>query len=219
MKRIMLSTLLALGSPLFSQNIADGAQIDKTVEERLSRITTQAAPEYDFRKEPGYYIPSFSVGFRIGAESRFSGKEALLLGFYTDIRLMRFTRGFGLLRLLVESPVTGRGSTLAEDALITDSSYIISGGFGGGFSFLDTRFGKSGIGHVATFSILAMVGARVGTLEKAGDLLRSFGGIEMGFRYQYYFHRYASFQIGLDIGFRFGVTSSAVYGWSVGFAF
>lgn len=219
MKHIVLSALLALGIPIFSQNIAEGAQIDKTVEERLSRITAQAASEYDFRKEPGYYIPSFSVGFRVGAENRFSGKEAVLLGFYADVRFMRFTQGFALLRLLVEAPVASGKSTLAEDALITDSSYVISGGFGGGFSFLDTRFGKNGMGHVATFSILAMVGTRFGKIEKAGDLFRTFGGIEVGFRYQYYFHRYASFQIGLDIGFRFGVTSSAIYGWSVGFTF
>lgn len=197
--------------------------VDQMVEDNIKKITSQVIQKYNFRQEPGYYIPSFSVAFRFGGESLFNGNISNptipMFSFIIDARFMRFTEGFVVLRMQVDHPINSSLDSNIVDINLLNSSYAISGGLGGGYSFLDSRFGNTGTGNVVTTAILGIVGSRFGILGSALDILSIFGGIQMEFKYQYYFHRYASILVGFDTGFRFGLISTITFGGTIGFAF
>ncbi|MGL5721574.1 MAG: hypothetical protein ACRCY4_04160 [Brevinema sp.] len=207
-----------------SVSFAQSETVDTAIEERIRRISAIVVEQVNLQSEPGYYIPALGFGVRFGGETLFNGEifnpTIPMFGFFIDARFLRFTSGFGVVRLLIEAPLaqSDRNTTVADIALI-NSRYTISGGFGGGFNFLDTRLRNKGMGSVLTVLFLATIGSRFGTPENMTNPTSLFGGAEVGFTYQYYFHRYASIKVGWDFGLRFGATSTATYNFLIGMAF
>ncbi|MGL5254732.1 MAG: hypothetical protein ACRC9L_07055 [Brevinema sp.] len=198
--------------------------VESSLEERIRRISTMVLEQVNLQSEPGYYIPSIGFGFRFGGETLFDGEVANtsipMFGFHIGIHFLRFTSGFGVVRLLIEAPISKATEASASDLTLLNSQFSISGGFGGGFSFFDSRLRNKGMGNVLTISFLATVGTRIGVVsQREQEPSNAFGGAEVSFAYHYYFHRYASLKFGWDLGLRLGAISTATYNFSVGMAF